>query len=214
MIENDAMRNNKSATQQVWLRSPQAIFTANDIDATEGIVVHDSLIVECVAKGQLPSVHYDQVIDCRNYVLTPGLINTHHHFYQTLTRCLPQAINKPLFPWLKTLYQVWQHLDEDMLYSATQLASLELMLSGTSMVCDHHYVFPKGLSNAIDVQVSALSDLGCRAMLTRGSMSLGESAGGLPPDSVIQSEEQILEDSARLIDRYHERVQGAFTNIA
>jgi 8-oxoguanine deaminase len=214
VISNDAMRSNKPPLQRIWLKSPQAIFTANDIDATEGIVVHDKLIVECVAKGQVPKMHYDHAIDCRNEVITPGLINTHHHFYQTLTRCLPQAINKPLFPWLKTLYQVWQYLDEDMLYSATQLASLELMLSGTSMVCDHHYVFPKGLTNAIDVQVSALSDLGCRAMLTRGSMSLGESDGGLPPDSVIQSQMQILDDSARLIDCYHEREQGAFMNIA
>lgn len=202
------------SSQKLWLKSPHAIFTANDTDASEGIVIHNNLIVECVAKGCLPSHDYDHIIDCKHYVLTPGLINTHHHFYQTLTRCLPQAINKPLFPWLKTLYQVWQHLDEEMLYSATRLASLELMLSGTSTVCDHHYVFPEGLSNAIDVQVEALADLGCRAMLTRGSMSLGESQGGLPPDSVTQSKDIILEDSARLIDRYHQRQAGAFINIA
>lgn len=203
-----------SPEQKIWLKSPKAVFTANDINAAGGIVVHGDKIVECLAAGQMPSTAYEQTIDCREYVLTPGLINTHHHFYQTLTRCLPEAINKPLFPWLKTLYQVWQHLDEDMLHCATQLASLELMLSGTSMVCDHHYVFPKGLSNAIDIQVDALGSLGCRAMLTRGSMSLGESKGGLPPDSVVQSQENIIEDSIRLIKQYHQREEGAFLNIA
>ena len=191
-----------------------AVFTANNIDAKDGVLIQGNHIIECVASGQIPLNNYDQTIDCSNYVLTPGLVNTHHHFYQTLTRCLPQAINKPLFPWLKTLYQVWQHLDEDMLYSATQLASIELMLSGTSMVCDHHYVFPKGLTNAIDIQVEALKELGCRAMLTRGSMSLGESNGGLPPDSVVQQQDAILQDSVRLIKQYHDAQDGAYLNIA
>lgn len=200
--------------QKLWLKSPASVFTANDIDARGGIVVHGDKIVECVAAGNTPISQYEQTLDCSNFVLTPGLINTHHHFYQTLTRCLPQAINKPLFPWLKTLYQVWQHLDEDMLYSATQLASLELMLSGTSMVCDHHYVFPSGLTNAIDIQVDALSNLGCRAMLTRGSMSLGESKGGLPPDTVVQKQETIIQDSIRLIKQYHDTQEGSFLNIA
>jgi len=209
-----SIKSTSLRSQKWWLKAPRAVFTANTIDASEGLVVHNERIVECVAKGALPRFEYDQVIDCRDYVLTPGLINTHHHFYQTLTRCVPQAINKPLFPWLKTLYKVWQHLDEEMLYSATQLASLELMLSGTSMVCDHHYVFPKGLTNAIDVQVDALADLGCRAMLTRGSMSLGESQGGLPPDTVVQHQSAILDDSLRLIKQYHQRDHGAFMNIA
>lgn len=211
---NDIIGNQPAPKQKLWLKSPQAIFTANGIDAKGGLVVVDNKIVECVAAGKKPASQYDTTIDCSNYVLTPGLINTHHHFYQTLTRCLPQAINKPLFPWLKTLYKVWQHLDEDMLYSATQLASLELMLSGTSMVCDHHYVFPKGLTNAIDIQVDALQDLGCRAMLTRGSMSLGESNGGLPPDSVVQQQKIIIDDSIRLIKQYHDTQEGAFLNIA
>jgi 8-oxoguanine deaminase len=203
-----------SKEQTIWLKSPRAVFTANNIDASEGIIIRGKVIVECVARGSQPQTEYDSIMDCSNFVITPGLINTHHHFYQTLTRCLPQAINKPLFPWLKSLYKVWQHLDEEMLYSATQLASLELMLSGTSMVCDHHYVFPSGLENAIDIQVSALEDVGCRAMLTRGSMSLGESNGGLPPDTVVQQQSTILDDSVRLIKRYHQREEGAFINIA
>ncbi|GBL05227.1 8-oxoguanine deaminase [Glaciecola sp. KUL10] len=206
--------NIDKTSQKIWLKSPLAVFTASNSDASGGLVVHDDKIIECISAGQTPKSEYDSVIECGNFVLTPGLINTHHHFYQTLTRCLPQAINKPLFPWLKTLYKVWQHLDDEMLYSATQLASLELMLSGTSMVCDHHYVFPKGLDNAIDIQAEALKQLGCRAMLTRGSMSLGESDGGLPPDSVVQTQDTIIQDSIRVIKQHHESFEGAYLNIA
>ncbi|MFT2090807.1 8-oxoguanine deaminase [Paraglaciecola sp. 2405UD69-4] len=202
------------SNKTLWLKSPAAVFTGNDLNAANGLVIQGTKILELVPSGQAPVNHIDSYIDCSNMVLTPGLINTHHHFYQTLTRCVPGAINKPLFPWLKFLYKVWAHLDEDMIYSATRLAALELMLSGTSCVADHHYVFPKGLENAIDIQVAALETLGCRATLTRGSMSLGESSGGLPPDSVIQTEDTILEDSQRLISRYHNRADDAFIQIA
>jgi 8-oxoguanine deaminase len=115
---------------------------------------------------------------------------------------------------LKFLYQVWKNLDPEMLHSATQLAGLELMLSGTTTVADHHYVFPKGLESGIDIQVDAIRNLGCRATLTRGSMSLGESQGGLPPDSVIQTEDVILSDSQRLIDAYHDTTDDGMIQIA
>ncbi|NCP64158.1 MAG: 8-oxoguanine deaminase [Paraglaciecola sp.] len=197
-----------------WLKHPAAIYTGNAHNAGAGIVIQGTRIIELVASGEQPIHKIDVSIDCSERILTPGLINTHHHFYQTLTRCVPGALNKPLFPWLKFLYRLWQHLDEEMLYSATQLAALELMLSGTSCVSDHHYVFPKGLEQAIDVQVAALQSLGCRATLTRGSMSLGESKGGLPPDSVIQSDDVILLDSQRLIDLYHDDQDDAMLQIA
>ncbi|MFC3120164.1 8-oxoguanine deaminase [Agaribacter flavus] len=200
--------------ESIWLKSPAAIFTANTHNAENGLVIQGDRIIELVASGQTPMSQIDKYIDCSDYVITPGLINTHHHFYQTLTRCVPGALNKPLFPWLKFLYQVWQHLDEEMIYSATQLASLELMMSGTSCVGDHHYVFPKGLENAIDIQVEALKALSCRATLTRGSMSLGESSGGLPPDSVIQTDDDILLDSERLIDKYHKNDPEDMIEIA
>ncbi|MDT0596167.1 8-oxoguanine deaminase [Glaciecola petra] len=198
----------------IWLKHPAGIYTANDLDASNGIVIKNDKIIELVGKGCEPVSTIENVIDCRDMAITPGLINTHHHFYQTLTRCVPQALNKPLFPWLKTLYQVWKNLDSEMLSAATQLASLELMLSGTSTVCDHHYVFPKGLENSIDIQIEALADLGCRANLTRGSMSLGESDGGLPPNKVIQQEDVILQDSERVVSAYHQRHEGAMTQIA
>lgn len=198
----------------IWLKNPKAIFTANEQDASNGLVIRGTKIIELVGKGQTPKSAITNTIDCSELVITPGLINTHHHFYQTLTRCLPAALNKPLFPWLKTLYQIWKNLDQTMLHQATQLAGLELMLSGATTVSDHHYVFPKGLEHGIDVQVAAIKELGCRAVLTRGSMSLGESDGGLPPDSVIQSEQTILEDSQRLIDEYHDPKAGSMLQIA
>ena len=202
------------STASVWLKSPAAVFTANNEDAKGGVVIRGNTIIELVASGQTPKTSIDHYVDCSNLVMTPGLINTHHHFYQTLTRCVPGALNKPLFPWLTFLYQVWKNLDPEMLYTATQLAGLELMLSGTTTVADHHYVFPKGLENGIDIQVEALKVLGCRATLTRGSMSLGQSQGGLPPDSVIQTEDVILADSQRLIDTFHDRSDEAMIQIA
>ncbi|MEP0355005.1 8-oxoguanine deaminase [Paraglaciecola sp.] len=202
------------SNKTLWLKSPAAVYTGNESNAGNGLVVQGTKIVELVPSGHTPTSKIDNYVDCSNSVLTPGLINTHHHFYQTLTRCVPGAINKPLFPWLKYLYKVWAHLDEDMVYSATRLAGLELMLSGATCIADHHYVFPKGLENAIDIQVEAIRSLGCRATLTRGSMSLGESTGGLPPDSVIQNEDTILEDSQRLINQYHNRDGDAFIQIA
>ncbi|WP_293759772.1 8-oxoguanine deaminase [uncultured Paraglaciecola sp.] len=198
----------------LWLKSPAAIFTGNSLNAGNGLVIKGNKVVELVPSGMQPKTSIDRYLDCSNKVITPGLINTHHHFYQTLTRAVPGALNKPLFPWLKYLYQIWKNLDEDMIYTATQLAGLELMMSGASCIADHHYVFPKGLEQGIDIQVEAINSLGCRATLTRGSMSLGESDGGLPPDSVIQSEDIILQDSQRLISKYHDNSEDGFIQIA
>jgi 8-oxoguanine deaminase len=200
--------------QTLWLKSPAAIFTGNALNAGNGLVIQGNKIIELVPSGMKPKMAFDSYLDCSNKVITPGLINTHHHFYQTLTRAVPGALNKPLFPWLKYLYQVWKNLDEEMIYAATQLAGLELMLSGATCIADHHYVFPKGLEQAIDIQIDAINTLGCRATLTRGSMSLGESDGGLPPDSVIQTEDTILQDSQRLISKYHNNSSEAFIQIA
>lgn len=200
--------------QTLWLKSPAAIFTGNALNAGNGLVIKGNKIVELVASGMKPKTAIDSYLDCSNKVITPGLINTHHHFYQTLTRAVPGALNQPLFPWLKYLYQIWKNLDEEMIYTATQLAGLELMLSGATCIADHHYVFPKGLEQAIDIQVDAIKTLGCRATLTRGSMSLGESSGGLPPDSVIQTEDMILQDSQRLINKYHDTCEDSFLQIA
>ncbi len=199
---------------RIWLKQPTGIFTANTLDATEGIVIQGDKIVELVPRGQHPQHAFDSVVDCSRLVITPGLINTHHHFYQTLTRSMPGALNKPLFPWLQYLYTIWANLDAEMLRVATRLAATELMLSGTTTVGDHHYVFPEHLKHAIDIQVEEIRQLGCRAVLTRGSMSLGQSQGGLPPDHIVQTPDTIIDDSTRLIDQYHERDEGAQIQIA
>ncbi|CAG8869496.1 8-oxoguanine deaminase [Pseudomonas fluorescens] len=199
---------------RIWLKNPLAIFTANSLDARGGLVIEDGCISELLAQGQSPSAPVAQVFDAREHVVLPGLINTHHHFYQTLTRAWAPVVNQPLFPWLKTLYPVWARLTPAKLELATRVALAELLLSGCTTAADHHYLFPEGLGNAIDVQVESVRALGMRAMLTRGSMSLGEADGGLPPQQTVQQGEVILADSQRLIHSYHERGEGARIQIA
>jgi 8-oxoguanine deaminase len=199
---------------RLWIKSPLAIYTGTDQDARGGIVVQGNRIVEILAAGQQPAQPCQNTYDAREHVVIPGLINTHHHFYQTLTRAYPDALNKELFPWLKSLYGVWAHLEPEMHALATRLALTELLLSGCTTAADHHYLFPAGMEQAIDIQVEEAQTLGIRAVLTRGSMSLGEKDGGLPPQSTVQTEEQILLDSERLINRYHERGEGAKIQIA
>lgn len=202
------------AATRIWIKNPLAIFTANDLDASGGLVIADGRIAEVLGAGQQPSTACEQTFDAREHVLLPGLINTHHHFYQTLTRAWAPVVNQPLFPWLKTLYPVWARLTPEKLALASKVALAELLLSGCSTAADHHYLFPGGLENAIDVQVEAVRELGMRAMLTRGSMSLGEADGGLPPQQTVQQGEVILADSQRLIDQYHQRGDGAQIQIA
>lgn len=199
---------------RIWLKNPLAIFTANTLDARGGLVLEGGIIREVLGLGQTPATPCQQTFDAREHVVLPGLINTHHHFYQTLTRAWAPVVNQPLFPWLKTLYPVWARLTPAKLELATQVALAELLLSGCTTAADHHYLFPDGLENAIDVQVESVRKLGMRAMLTRGSMSLGEADGGLPPQQTVQQGEVILADSQRLIHSYHERDAGAQIQIA
>ncbi|MFC5077805.1 8-oxoguanine deaminase [Vibrio thalassae] len=198
----------------VWIKNPLAIYTGNTEDAGGGIVVQGSRIVELVASNQDPTTTITAVIDASQHVVTPGLVNAHHHFYQTLTRAYPDALNKELFHLLKSLYPVWANLDEEMMSVATELALVELLLSGCTTASDHHYLIPTGLEHAIDLQVEAAQKLGIRAIFTRGSMSLGEDDGGLPPRHAIQTEQTIVDDSVRLINSYHQRDDGAMTQIA
>jgi 8-oxoguanine deaminase len=202
------------AATRIWIKNPLAIFTANNLDAAGGLVIEGGVIVELLKAGQQPSQPCERRFDAREHVVLPGLINTHHHFYQTLTRAWAPVVNQPLFPWLQTLYPVWARLTPEKLALASKVALAELLLSGCSTAADHHYLFPGGLENAIDVQVEAVRELGMRAMLTRGSMSLGEADGGLPPQHTVQQGEVILADSQRLIQTYHQRGDGAQIQIA
>jgi len=200
----------------IWIKNPRATFTANDQNADNGIVVDEASgkIVELVAKGQTPKSVINYSFDASQHVLIPGLVNTHHHLYQTLTRAVPSAINKALFPWLKSLYPIWAKLRPEMIQASTQLGLAELIMSGCTTVADHHYLFPQAIENAIDLQVSSAKDMGCRVTLTRGSMSLGEKDGGLPPQQTVQTDSQILDDSERLIKLYHDKSEGSLTHIA
>ena len=200
--------------QTTWIKNPLAIYTGTELDARGGIVVQGNTILELVALNCQPLHRIDNVVDAKSHVVTSGLINAHHHFYQTLTRAYPDALNKELFNWLKTLYPVWAGLDEEMHALSTEVALVEMMMSGCTTASDHHYLSPVGLENAIDIQVETAKRLGIRAILTRGSMSLGEDDGGLPPRHTIQSEQTIVDDSLRLINTYHQREEGAMTQIA
>jgi 8-oxoguanine deaminase len=146
-----------------------------------------------------------EVIDCSRFVVVPGFVNTHHHFYQTLTRCLPAVQNAKLFTWLKYLYEVWKFIDEEAVYWSSLAAMGELLKTGCTCSLNHHYLYPKGVTaDLVGVQLEAASALGIRFCPCRGSMSLGVKDGGLPPDSVVQSEGEILADSARVIEKYHD----------
>ncbi len=144
-------------------------------------------------------------IDCSRHVVVPGLVNTHHHFFQTLTRNLPGAQDAELFDWLVYHYEIWKRMDEASVRISTLLACAELLLTGCTCTTDHHYLYPRGFeADLAGIQFDAASELGIRFAPSRGSMSLGRSAGGLPPDSVVQDEKTILDDSLHVIERYHD----------
>ena len=199
---------------RIWIKQPMAVFTGNELDARGGLVIEQQTIVEVLGLGQQPSQPCDEIFDAKDVVVLPGLINSHHHFYQTLTRAWAPVVNAPLFPWLVNLYPVWARLTPEQLHVATQVALAELLLSGCTFAADHHYLFPNQLTDAIDIQVHAAQDVGMRVMLTRGSMSLGQADGGLPPQHTVQAMQVILNDSQRLVENYHQRGAGAMVNIA
>ena len=195
---------------RIWIKNPLAIFADN---SRGGVVVEDSLIVECIASGSQPEKPCDHIEDASEHVVLPGFINTHHHFYQTLTRAYGPALNKELFAWLKTLYPIWARLTPEFLEVATQLALAELLLSGCTTASDHHYLFPRGLEEAIDVQFQVANEMGVRVTLTRGSMDLSVRDGGLPPESTVQDADVILSDCERVIDLYHDGNAGSHCQI-
>lgn len=199
---------------RLWIRNPLAAFSANSLDASGGVVVCGGRITEVLGAGERPSAPCEETFDASAHVLLPGLINTHHHFYQTLTRAWGPVANAPLFPWLQNLYPVWARLTPRDLELAATVALAELLLSGCTTAADHHYLFPAGMEDAIDIEVGAVRRLGMRATLTRGSMSLGQHDGGLPPQTTVQTPDVILADSERLIGKYHERGDGAVIQIA
>ena len=175
-----------------------------------GLYVENGFIKQVGKTGELPEIA-DEVLDLKDHLVLPGLVNTHHHFYQTLTRAVPAAQDANLFNWLKTLYPIWARLTPEDISTSTKTALAELALSGCTTASDHLYLFPNG--SRLDDEILAAREMGVRLHASRGSMSLGESNGGLPPDSVVDSEETILKDSQRLIEQYHDPNPGAMTRV-
>lgn len=196
---------------RLWIRDPIAVLAEG---AERGIVVEGGRIVELVAGGREPAAPVDTTFDAGRHVMLPGLVNTHHHFFQTLTRAHPAAINKELFPWLQALYPIWSRLTPEAFRLATRLALTELMMSGCTAASDHHYLFPSGLEGAMDIQVEEARALGIRMTVTRGSMNLSVKDGGLPPDSVVQDEDTILADCERVLSKYHDASEGGLIRVA
>lgn len=195
------------------VRNAEVLVTMDDA-GTEipggGLFARDGWIERVGPAEELPATA-DEVLDARGMVVLPGLVNTHHHLYQTLTRAFPGAEDVPLFPWLRTLYPVWARLRPEDVAVATTLGLAELALSGCTTALDHEYLWPNGAR--VDDEVAAAADVGIRFHVSRGSMSLGESAGGLPPDSLVEDEEAILADSERVIAAFHDPAPGAMTRV-
>ncbi len=178
------------------------------------LLVRDG-VIEAVAPAAelahwLPKV--DEVLQAEGHVVIPGMINTHHHMVQSLTRAVPSVQNSELFGWLQGLYPIWAGLTPEMVHTATQVAMAELLLSGCTTSSDHLYIYPNGCR--LDDSIQAAQEIGMRFMATRGSMSVGESDGGLPPDRVVEKESAILKDSQRLIETYHDATEGAMIQVA
>ncbi len=196
------------------IRNISALITCDD---------HDSLLenVDLYAEnGVIRAIgpHLDRqadtVLDGTNMLCYPGLINTHHHLYQVFSRNLPQVQNMELFDWLKTLYEIWKNLDADVVRLSSLTGMGELMKHGCTTCFDHHYVFPQGAGDLLGAQFAAADELGIRMYASRGSMDLSVKDGGLPPDSVVQTVDEIMADSIRCIERYHDPSFGAMHRLA
>ncbi len=197
---------------RLWIKNPIAVLADG---AENGLVVEDGRIVELVGRGRQPSAPVDQSFDASRHVILPGLVNTHHHMFQTLTRAHPAAINKELFPWIRTLLPIWtRHLRPDAFRLATRLALTELLMSGGTTVSDHQYLFTAGLEDAMDIQAEEANALGMRMTLTRGSLTLGAEDDGLTVPGSTQDDDVVLADCERILDRYHDPSEGSFLQVA
>ncbi len=175
-----------------------------------GLFARDGMIEQVGPSDQLPATA-DSVLDLSGQIVLPGFVNVHHHLDQTLTRSLPAAQNNNLFPWLRAHYKVWARRTPEATRGSTLVGLAELAASGCTTVFDHSYVFPNGCR--VDDQIAAAQEIGVRFHACRGSMSLGESRGGLPPDECVEDEKAILKDCVRVVESYHDRTRGAMTRV-
>ena len=203
------------------IHNARCIATQDHADPTQArelrnasIFIQDNRIAFVGPTAELPpdALAADEVIDARQHLVTPGLVNTHHHMYQSLTKAIPSVQNAELFGWLQGLYPIWAGLTPEMVQVSTQVAMAELMQSGCTTISDHLYIYPNGVR--LDDSIEAAAQIGMRFVATRGSMSVGQSQGGLPPDRMVEREDFILKDTQRLIEQYHDASHGAMLNIA
>lgn len=193
------------------LRHAEVLVTMDGDEIPDGgLFARDGWIEQVGRTDELPD-SADEVVNLRHHVVLPGLVNAHHHCYQTLTRAVPRAQDAGLFDWLTTLYPIWARMGPEHVRVATTLALAELALSGCTTAFDHQYLWPNGSS--VDDQVDGAAPVGIRFHVSRGSMSLGASDGGLPPDGVVEDEERILEDCRRVVARHHDPAPGAMVRI-
>ena len=204
-------------SQSLLIKNIKYLVTCNDDDELyENICVYivDG-VIRNIFEGEIPAeMMAGEVLDGTHMVVYPGLINTHHHLYQIFTRNLPEVQNMELFPWLRTLYEKWKYLNADVIYHTSLIGMGELLKTGCTTCFDHHYVFPKDSGDLIGAQFAAADTLGMRMHASRGSMSLSKKDGGLPPDSVVQTIDEILKDSRNLIETYHDAKPYAMHQIA
>ncbi len=209
---------NAAATGTLLIRNAHCIATFDHADPLlsrelrdASVFIRGNLIESIGPATELPQTA-DEVIDARGHLVTPGLINTHHHMLQSLTRAIPAVQNAELFGWLRGLYPIWAGLTPEMVRVSAQVAMAELLMSGCTTSSDHLYIYPNGVR--LDDTIDAAREIGMRFVASRGSMSVGQSQGGLPPDSVVETEEAILRDSRRVIEQYHDASHGAMVQIA
>ncbi|MGA0926860.1 MAG: 8-oxoguanine deaminase [Burkholderiaceae bacterium] len=196
------------------IKRAQVVATMNDAqqELTDASIFIRDHVIEAVGPSDTLPDTADRVIDARGHVVIPGLINTHHHMVQSLTKAVPVSQNAELFAWLKGLYPIWAGLTPEMVRVSTQVAMAELLLSGCTTTSDHLYIYPNGVR--LDDSIDGARAIGMRFVATRGSMSVGESQGGLPPDHVVEREDAILKDTQRLIETYHDDSFGAMLNVS
>lgn len=174
----------------------------------EAVGTTEEIAARCAREGVTP----DETVTLRGHVLMPGMVNTHHHMCQSLTRAMPAAQDAELFDWLSALYPVWAGLTPEMIHASTQTAMAELILSGCTTTSDHLYIYPNGCR--LDDAIAAAQEIGMRFTASRGSMSVGQSKGGLPPDRVVEDEAAILKDTQRLIETFHDPRRHAMLHVA
>ena len=212
------LNSSPAEARTLLIRNARCVATFDHADPSHArelrdasVLVRGNLIESIGPAAELPQTA-DEVIDARGHLVTPGLVNTHHHMFQSLTRAIPATQNAELFGWLRGLYPIWAGLTPEMVRASTQVAMAELLMSGCTTSSDHLYIYPNGVR--LDDSVEAAREIGMRFVASRGSMSVGRSQGGLPPDSVVETEDAILRDSRRVIEQYHDASHGAMVQVA